>query len=892
MQAAEIRQSFLDFFAEHQHTIVPSAPVFSNDDPTLMFTNAGMNQFKPFFLGQATPQSHRVADSQKCIRVSGKHNDLEEVGHDTYHHTMFEMLGNWSFGDYYKKEAITWAWELLTQRWGIPKNRLYATVFGGDDKRNLPADTEAEQLWRECTDIDPTHIKRFGAKDNFWMMGEVGPCGPCSEIHIDLTPDCSGGDLVNNDSPLAIELWNLVFMEFNAEPGGALRKLPACNVDTGAGLDRIAALLECTDNCRDFSVPISNYDTTLFQPIIQELARLSGTTYNKGLSKDEASIAMRVCADHLRMVAFSIADGALPSNEGRGYVIRRILRRAIRYGRKLGLMQPFMYKLLPILNQVMGHAYPELLREKEKIERVMRSEEVSFHKTIDRGISLFDEEAAKLESGVTFPGDVAFKLYDTFGFPVDLTEIMAKERGLSVDMDGFQACMQAQKDRARAARVKVAELAEDKDLHLNPTRFVGYTQFETEATVEAVLTLGKSRAVVLDVTPFYAEMGGQLGDSGELLYHGQSLKIVDTKKRENVFLHLLAEGDDTEIVPGETVVAAIDVARRQQIACHHTATHLLHYALRQVLGQDVHQQGSLVAPERLRFDFTYGEAVGPKRLSQIEAIVNAKIIENAGVAWFEIAYKDKPDSVLSFFGDKYGDVVRVINTGGIQSGDSAGHPEYDGYSQELCGGTHVTRTGDLGLFRFVSEGAIAAGVRRVEAVVGSAAQELVSHEHELLNEAADRLHANSATVLQQLDNLLAQKKQLERELDELKQSIAQKQSADLLAKVQTINEVPVLAETFANSDSEGLRKVSLALGDKGFQGIAVLAAPGEGKVNLLVLVSADCVKQGWHAGKLIKAIATDLGGGGGGRPDRAQAGAKNVAKLPEVMGNIAKYIVK
>lgn len=892
MKAAEIRQSFLDFFADHNHQIVPSAPVFSNDDPTLMFTNAGMNQFKPFFLGQATPASKRVADSQKCIRVSGKHNDLEEVGHDTYHHTMFEMLGNWSFGDYYKKEAITWAWELLTKCWGIPKNRLYATVFGGDESKGLPADVEAEELWKKCTDIDPTHIKRFGAKDNFWMMGEVGPCGPCSEIHIDLTPDCSGGNLVNSDSPLAIELWNLVFMEFNAEPGGNLRKLPACNVDTGAGLDRIAALLECTKDCRDFTQQISNYDTSLFQPIIQELAQMSGKTYVKGLSKDEASIAMRVCADHLRMVAFSIADGALPSNEGRGYVIRRILRRAIRYGRQLGLMQPFMYKLLPTLNAVMGAAYPELIREKDKIERVMRSEEVAFHKTIDRGISLFEEEAAQLADGVTFPGEVAFKLYDTFGFPIDLTEVMAKEIGHSVDIAGFQACMQAQKERARAARVKVAELAEDKDLHLSPTKFVGYTQLETEAEVEAVLSMGNLRGVVLNTTPFYAEMGGQVGDSGELLCHGKSYKVIDTKKRENVFIHLVNAEEAADIEPGETVVASVDQDRRQQIACHHTATHLLHYALRQVLGNDVHQQGSLVAPDRLRFDFTFGEAVGIERLQQIEDIVNDKIRDNAGVAWFEIAYKDKPDSVLSFFGDKYGDIVRVINTGGAQSGEHADHPEFDGYSQELCGGTHVTRTGDLGFFRFLSEGAIAAGVRRVEAVVAKAAQEQVRQEQTLLNEAVDKLHTNTGSLLNHLDTLLAQKKQLERELDEVKQAMASAKSASLLDSVKEINGLPVLTAIIPNSSGEELRQLSLALGDKKFQGIAILAAPSSERVNLLVLVSPEFVKQGWHAGKLIKAIASDLNGGGGGRPDMAQAGAKNVAKLPEVFSNIAAYINK
>ena len=471
MKGPEIRQSFLDFFAGKQHDIVPSAPVVPHDDPGLMFTNAGMNQFKPYFLGQATPEHRRIADTQKCIRVSGKHNDLEEVGHDTYHHTFFEMLGNWSFGDYYKREAISWAWELLTEVWGLPAERLYATVFAGDEQ--VPCDDEAIELWKECTNIDPSHILKFDRKDNFWMMGDTGPCGPCSEIHIDLTPDQSGGGLVNADSPQVIELWNLVFIQYNAEEDGSLRELPAKHVDTGMGFERACAVLECTGGGKDFSGEVSNYDTEVFQPLIRELAKMSGRTYKPGLSEDEASIAMRVCADHIRMTAFAIADGAFPSNDGRGYVVRRLIRRAARYGRsKLGLEEPFLHTLLPVLVKTMGDVFPELVREKVKIGNLIRSEEVSFNQTLDRGIALFEEQIEQLE-GKVFSGEVAFKLYDTFGFPVDLTEAMARELGFSVDLETFEERMEEQRARAREAQVKHVVRAADADLNLPPTPFVG-----------------------------------------------------------------------------------------------------------------------------------------------------------------------------------------------------------------------------------------------------------------------------------------------------------------------------------------------------------------------------------------------------------------------------------
>ncbi|MEW6282732.1 MAG: alanine--tRNA ligase, partial [Candidatus Eremiobacterota bacterium] len=825
MKGPEIRQSFLDFFRARQHDIVPSAPVVPLDDPTLLFTNAGMNQFKPFFLGQATPANRRIADTQKCIRVSGKHNDLEEVGHDTYHHTFFEMLGNWSIGDYYKKEAIQWAWELLTKVWKIPRERLHATVFGGDD--TLPADTEAEQLWREVTDIDPSHIHHFGRKDNFWMMGDTGPCGPCSEIHIDLTPDRTGGPLVNAGSPLVMELWNLVFIQFNAEPDGSLRELPAKHVDTGMGLERAAAVMECTDGCRDFRRPISNYDSELFRPIISELEKLSGCRYTPGQSADEASIAMRVCADHIRMVSFSIADGALPSNDGRGYVVRRLLRRAARYGRKLGFTEPFLWKLVGVLDRHMGDTFPELRREREKLERILRAEEESFNRTLDRGLNLFhlttmcvdsslysaleslghrdlvrdldpdrdaqadsdlkrqigwspayDEQIAQvirqnhdagrnrsiqeLVAGTYFPGDIAFKLYDTYGFPLDLVEVLTRERGLKVwcqevDHARFDELMAEQRERARAARATVVVSAATEDLHLPPTPFTGFEHLEEETKVLHVL----GQDVILERTPFYAEMGGQVGDTGFLSGGEGHVEVSDTRKKEGVVLHRI-QGDG--LAPGETVRAVVDRNRRLSIERHHTATHLLHNALREVLGSEVRQQGSLVAPERLRFDFTHFEAVKPGELKSIERLINDHILANDAVSWFEIPYAKKPDSVIAFFGDKYGDTVRVVKVGG-QGHGRLDEAAFDGYSMELCGGTHTRTTGEIGPFRFLGESAIAAGVRRVEAVCGTAALDAYHRDLDVLDRLCRRLASPPADLERRIEQLMEAQKKLEKELE-------------------------------------------------------------------------------------------------------------------------------
>lgn len=888
MKSAEIRQSFFDFFESKQHKIVPSAPVVPLDDPTLLFTNAGMNQFKPYFLGLAKPSAPRIADTQKCIRVSGKHNDLEETGHDTYHHTFFEMLGNWSFGDYYKREAIEWAWELFTKVWGLPKERLYATVFGGDDQ--VPADTEAEQLWKERTNIDPGHIIRCGRKDNFWMMGDTGPCGPCSEIHIDLTPDASGGPLVNEGSPLVIELWNLVFIQFNAEPDGSLRELPAKHVDTGMGFERACAVLECTDGGKVFDGQISNYDTEVFQPIIRKLCELSGATYTPGQSSDEQSIALRVCADHIRMTSFAIADGAIPSSDGRGYVVRRLLRRAARYGRRLGLNEPFLYKLVPVLVQEMKDVFPEIAEQQAKVETIIKAEETSFNQTLDRGLTLFESEAKTLQEGhkSIFPGDAAFKLYDTYGFPLDLTQAMARELDMEVDEPEFQRLMEEQRARARAAHVKVVVSAEDTELELPPTPFSGFESIREAAAVEAVVANEGSVAVVLSKTPFYAEKGGQLGDTGRLKVGDRELPVKDTRQQEGVIFHILDADETSGLKVGDFVEAEIDRARRLQIERHHTATHLLHYALREVLGTDVRQQGSLVAPDRLRFDFTHFQGVTPQELQTIERIVNERIMENAGVSFFEIPYSKKPDSVLAFFGDKYGEEVRVVKIGGDGSGRLS-EPVFDGYSMELCGGTHTRATGELGFLTITSESAIAAGVRRLEAVSGFPFLERFREEQELFSKLTEVLSCSRGELEKKAQSILEQQRVLERKLKALQQAEASNLAGELLESQRTVADVPVIVRAVEDSGPEQLRLLADGLKEN-FQGVAVLGGSRDGKVSLLVYASPAMVSKGMHAGKLIKELAQKVGGGGGGRPDLAQAGGKDPSQLGAALASVDSLV--
>jgi alanyl-tRNA synthetase len=887
MKGPEIRQSFLDFFRAKQHQIVPSASVVPHDDPTLYFTNAGMNQFKPYFLGQATPEHRRVADTQKCIRVSGKHNDLEEVGYDTYHHTFFEMLGNWSFGDYYKREAISWAWELMTTVWKLPKERLYATVFGGDGGKLAP-DTEAEKLWTECTDIDPTHIMRFGKKDNFWMMGATGPCGPCSEIHIDLTPDCSGGHLVNAGSPLVMELWNLVFIQFNAELDESLRELPAKHVDTGMGFERVCAVMECTNGAKDFTRPVSNYDTEVFRPILQALEQMSGHTYVGGMTEDPTSIAMRVIADHIRMVSFSLADGANPSNEGRGYVIRRILRRAARYGRQLGLKDPFLYKLVAVLEASMGHVFPELSRERQKLENVIKSEEESFNQTLDRGLTLFEEELQKRDlSSSAFPTEAAFKLYDTFGFPVDLTALMARERGLTVDEAGVDALMQQQKERGRAAHKTVHEIAELSELHLPPTPFLGFEQPALQTRVAHINEQGKVRLAVLEQTPFYAEMGGQLGDTGWLTAgNGERIAVTGTSRKEGVFFHQLSEGSPLQT--GDEVKAEIDGPRRQEIQRHHTATHLLNWALREVLGTSVRQQGSLVAPDRLRFDFTHYQQVTPEQLRTIERMINERVLDNTGVSWFEIPITEKPDSVVAFFGDKYGSLVRVVNIGGHARGRQE-NANFDGFSMELCGGTHTVSTGELGPFRINSEGAIASGIRRIEAVVGTRGLQAYTDGLNSLERTAHLLGVGSHEVEGRVEQLLELQKKLQKQIEQSKRAEAKAEALRLLESSENVGEVSLITANLGDQDAEYLRWVSDQLRNH-YQGVLVLAGTAGGKVSLLALVHPNLVKRGIQAGALIKEVAKQVGGGGGGRPDLAEAGGKNPAAVPSALASVREWL--
>ncbi|MGE5313529.1 MAG: alanine--tRNA ligase, partial [Acidobacteriota bacterium] len=715
MTSQELRQSFLDFFASKQHRIVPSAPVIPHGDPTLLFTNAGMNQFKEVFLGTGTREYKRAADTQKCIRVSGKHNDLEEVGRDTYHHTFFEMLGNWSFGDYYKKEAIQWAWELLTEVWKMPKDRLWVTVYKTDD--------EAMELWKTVTDIDHSHILKFAEKDNFWEMGETGPCGPCSEIHVDLTKDGNApASLVNAGSPELIEIWNLVFIQNNRQPDGSLEMLPSKHVDTGMGFERACAVMEAMRN--GFTRPPSNYDTDVFLPLISKIAVIAQKKYTAGNS--DSDVAMRVIADHVRALTFAIADGAIPSNEGRGYVLRRILRRAARFGRTLDLREPFIYKLVETLVATMSHVFPEIREHQAHIERVIRGEEEGFNQTLDRGLELFEQAVAEMKDSNVFPGETAFKLYDTFGFPLDLTQLLCTERGLTVDTVVFDGKMAAQKERSRESG-KISEYPGAGKFAIPSTvsgesEFIGYTDLESKSTVIGVA----GDYVILDRTPFYAESGGQVGDTGEIVTPAGVLPVRDTVKDHNVFGHL-SEGDIADLI-GTEVTAKVDRERRMSIMRNHSATHLLHAALRKVLGTHVHQSGSLVAPTHLRFDFAHFAKVTDEEMREIEAMVNDMIAQHAplhhhrGIPFTEA----QKMGALMFFGDKYGERVNVVQFGDL--------------TKEFCGGTHVSNTGDIQFFKVRSESSSASGVRRIEAVTGSYALDYLSLQNKTYRERIEHAY--------------------------------------------------------------------------------------------------------------------------------------------------------
>ena len=1096
MTSAEIRQSFLDFFREKQHTIVPSSSLMP-DSPNLLFTNAGMNQFVPIFLGEKTADvsrwggavagsDTRAADTQKCIRAGGKHNDLDDVGLDTYHHTFFEMLGNWSFGDYFKKEAITWAWELVVGRWKFPPQRLYATIYQPDKSLGDPAerDEEAWAHWAEkfrAAGIDPAaHILNGNKKDNFWMMGETGPCGPCSELHMDLTPaGDTGGALVNRGSAECIEIWNLVFIQFNANPDGSFAPLPAQHVDTGMGFERVTSILQGTNGFRDFAnAKISNYETDIFRPIFDVIETLSGKKYASSLpvsgsagesEQEKADVAFRVIADHIRTLSFAVADGIQPGNTDRNYVLRRILRRAVKYGRTLGFHEPFFYKLVEVLARTMGDVFPEIRAKQKHIEEVLKREEESFNRTLDKGIALFEAEAARLQRNptgsarfqragagfqpesakytkrrlphyerphgiyhVTFstrehrelspaaralvidsvrhfdgqryelfatcvmpdhvhvlfqpfiketsaegtavfwtltellhsiksytaneinrleetpavsvwekesfdtlmrddrqleeafsyifqnplqagltdsegeypwlwtwdpadqkgvpqdakPGTLeacapaplsgafAFRLYDEQGFPLDLTELMARERGLAVDVAGFEKLMNEQRLRARAAQKKqVIELSEVGTKE--PTKFVGYDLLSTPATVLEVVSLKDKTAIVLDASTAYAEMGGQVGDTGELTLGAGVWRIAGTQKTGHTWLHFLDSDDAPPI--GAAVTLRVDAVRRAAIQRHHSVTHLLHWALHEVVSRDATQKGSFVGPEKLTFDFNH-QALTPAQVRDIERLVNERIVENSAVSWVEVPYADvrgRPD-IQQFFGDKYGEVVRVVQIGG------SAHA-LDGYSMELCAGTHARATGEIGLFRILGEAAIAAGVRRIEAVAGLEASAHALRDAERLVSIAAQLNSPAGEIEKKIEALLAHHKELEKALKAARARESAARAKELAGRAEKMGEIPFLAVDLGPVDGDYLQAVADALKGE-FAGVCLFAGTANNAVALVATVSPEFTAR-VQAGKIIQAVAPLVGGKGGGKPDAARGGGKDVSMVPRALAH-------
>ncbi|MBV9104976.1 MAG: alanine--tRNA ligase [Verrucomicrobia bacterium] len=866
MKASEIRQSFLDFFRGKQHTIVPSASLLPNT-PNLLFTNAGMNQFVPYFLGQERPAftPPRAADTQKCIRAGGKHNDLDDVGFDTYHHTFFEMLGNWSFGDYFKKEAIEWAWELLVQHWKFPPERLYATVYkpGVDDPAEF--DEEACKYWTAAfaeAGLDPKiHVVNGNRKDNFWMMGDTGPCGPCSEIHVDLT---AGGDtqgrLVNQGNALCMEIWNLVFIQLNANADGGFSPLPARHVDTGLGFERVAGIIECTGGFRDFSGRISNYQSDVFRPIFQKISGLSGKSYRNtvpdsrsNLSEQEkVDIAFRVVADHIRTLSFAITDGIIPGNTDRNYVLRRILRRAIMFGRHLGFgSNGFLSKLVPTIVDKFGSTFPELTTQKEHVMDVLDREETLFNHTLDRGLRMFEEEYNKRTSHI-FPAEAAFRLYDTYGFPLDLTEVLARERGLSLDLGSVEKMMEEQRQRSRAAQEKEVVTAVEETV---TTEFVGFDHDEAKAQLVEIIGREKQTFAIVDRSPLYAEMGGQVSDTGELVFQDNKITPVQGVTKQGRTFYLKLAGPLDVNTPAE-VLLRVNGPRRRMIEAHHTATHLLHWALHEVVSKEVSQKGSFVGPEHLRFDFN-SRPITPQQLRDIEELINGRIVANDQVSWVEVPYGEVQlrNDIMQFFGEKYGATVRVVQIGGNPG-------ELDGYSMELCGGTHVLRTGQLGVFKIVSEGAISAGVRRLEALSG-----LVAFRH-----LQTQLDQRSMKIEQLNRELLDLKKELEKERAE----ILQREAEEVVAKLSAAERVLVHAIDGATADQ--LQSVANLLKRKGFAGIAVLFGKGAEQIQFLVIVDPSLIGR-IQAGKIVQELAGILGGKGGGRPEMARGVGKDTAKL-------------
>lgn len=860
MKSAEIRSQFLEYFAEHGHTVVSSSSLIPGNDPTLLFTNAGMVQFKDVFTGDEVRPYQRATTSQRCVRAGGKHNDLENVGYTARHHTFFEMLGNFSFGDYFKEDAIRFAWGFLTERLGLPAEKLWVTVHHSDQ--------EAEDIWIQKVGIDPNRFSRLGDKDNFWTMGDTGPCGPCSEIFYDHGEDVPGGPPGSPDDDLDryIEIWNLVFMQFEQAPDGSRTPLPKPSVDTGMGLERIAAVMQGVH---------SNYEIDLFQALLKAAAEATKTT-------DLEAKSLRVIADHIRSCAFLICDGVLPSNEGRGYVLRRIIRRAIRHGHKLGCTQPFFHKLVHTLVAEMGEAYPELRVSEDRIVAALKQEEAQFAKTLDAGMRVLEEAVSALD-GDTLPGDVIFKLYDTHGFPVDLTNDIARERDFALDIEGFEAAMAVQREKSRQGSSFAAEGQVRLDLE-GATEFLGYTRLDASAVVLALvkdgemvthLEPGDAGMVVLNQTPFYAESGGQQGDIGTLTSANGAFEVTQTKKSGSHFLH---EGrlNLGGLAVGDTVTARVEGPRRQATALNHSATHLLHAALRQVLGEHVTQKGSLVTHERTRFDFSHPQPVTANELAAIEDLVNAEIRQNHDVLTQVMPIEEaKAAGAMALFGEKYDDEVRVLSMGA--------------FSVELCGGTHVARTGDIGLLKITSEGGVASGVRRIEAVTGAGALAYVRHVEDTLAQAASALKTGSDAVLGKIEQLNERLKQAEREADSLKMKLATAAGGDLMDEVVEVAGVQCLVATLDGQDAKTLRDTLDRIKNRLTKGVVVLATVRDDKVNLVAGVT-DNLTDRVKAGALIGFVAEQVGGRGGGRADMAQAGGSDAAALPAALDSVSGWL--
>ncbi len=880
MKSAEIRSLFLQFFESKKHLIVPSAPIVLKDDPTLMFTNAGMNQFKEVFLGHGEPKSPRIADTQKCLRVSGKHNDLEEVGVDTYHHTMFEMLGNWSFADYFKKEAIEWAWELLTEVYKIEKNRLYVTVFEGDESENLAFDQDAKNFWLKY--LPEERIINGNKKDNFWEMGETGPCGPCSEVHVDMRNEderkkVEGKTLVNTGNPQVIEIWNLVFMEFNRKADGKLEKLPAQHVDTGMGFERLSMVLQGKQ---------STYDTDIFQPLIVELEKASGKKYSPASNSGEAekiNIAMRVIADHIRAISFCIADGQIPSNTGAGYVIRRILRRAVRYGyQSLNFKEPFLYELVDILTKQMGEVFPELVKQNKLIKKVIQEEEQAFMRTLEQGLKRIEVYCNELiaEKKKVLDGERVFELHDTFGFPADLTALIAKGYNLEIDEAGFDKALEEQKTRSRKA---TASSTEDW-IEVGPqaqTVFTGYESIEEKAHIikyRKTTTKGKNQyQIVLDKTPFYAESGGQVGDQGYLESNGKRIRITNTQKENNLIVHF---SDELPSNVNDTFTAIVDTTRRTHTADNHSATHLLHAALRKVLGKHVEQRGSLVSPEHLRFDFSHFSKLTDEELNEIETLVNQKIRENIPCSTQVLPIEEaKKLGAMALFGEKYGDTVRVVTID-------------KNYSIELCGGTHVKATGQIGYFKILSESALSAGIRRIEAVTALGAENYIHEQMETLKQASFALK-NPKNIVKAIQDMQQQASELSKQVEKLAKEQGMAIKASLLNKKQEWGSVTFIGEKIEITSGDVAKDICFQLKSEIPNLFLILGAEVNGKANLFIAISDNLVKEkNWNASTLIREFSKEIQGGGGGQAFYATAGGTNVGGIAAAIAKAKEWVEK